>query len=148
MTASPEKLRPGSRCAITNGMWRAVLAPIAGYVAIGILVVFTDQLLSLLTHIFDSGAPPPRYYYELSLLTDCLYTVLGGYLCAAIARQRARRAMLILIVGGGLVGIASVIALRRTQPHWFAIALLLVYPPAVWAGSRLRMRAEPSVASP
>jgi len=147
MAASQEKLRQRSRCAITNCMWRAVLAPIAGYVAIGILVIFTDQLFSLLTHGFDSGAQPPRYYYALSLLTDSLYTVLGGYLCAALAGQRARRATLILIVGGELVGIGSVIAFWHTQPHWFAIALLLVYPPAVWAGSRIRMRGEPSVAS-
>src|SRR5579872_7041208 len=114
-------------------MWRAVVAPIAGYAAIGVLVVFTDQLFSLLTHGLGSGAQPPGYYYQLRLLTDCLYTALGGYLCAALAGERARRATLILIAGGELIGIGSVIALWHTQPHWFAIALLLVYPPAVWA---------------
>ena len=128
-------------------MWRAILAPIAGYVAIGVLVIFTDQLFSILTHGFNSAAPPPRYYFGLSLVTDALYTALGGYICAAIAGSAAWRATLILIVGAELIGIGSVIALWHTQPHWFAIALLLLYPPAVWAGSRLRMRGEPSVAS-
>jgi hypothetical protein len=128
-------------------MLRAVLAPIAGYAVIGVLVIFTDQLFSLLTHGFDSGATPPHSYFLLSLVTDSLYTALGGYFCAAIARSAARRATLILILGGELIGVGAVIALWHTQPHWFAIGLLLIYPPAVWAGSRFRMRGEPSEAS-
>ena len=127
-------------------MWRVVLAPIAGYAAIGVLVVFTDQLFSLLTSGFGSAAPP-RSYFALSLLTDSFYSVLGGYLCAALAGQAARRATLILIAGGELIGLASVIALWHTQPHWFALALLIVYPPAVWAGSWVRMRSGLSRAS-
>lgn len=128
-------------------MLRAVLAPVAGYAVIGVLVIFTDQLFSLLTHSFDSGATPSHSYFLLSLVTDSVYTALGGYFCAAIAQSAGRRATLILILGGEMIGVAAVIAFWRTQPHWFAIALLLLYPPAVWAGSRLRMRGEPSQAS-
>jgi hypothetical protein len=127
-------------------MLRAVLAPIAGYAVIGVLVIFTDQLFSLLTHSFDSGATPPHSYFLLSLVTDSVYTALGGYFCAAIAQSAARRATLILILGGKLIG-GAVIALWNTQPHWFAIGWLLLYPPALWAGSRFRMRGEPAEAS-
>lgn len=128
-------------------MLRAVLAPIAGYAVIGVLAIFTDQMLTLLTHGFNSMPTPPRYYYALSLLTDSFYSVLGGYVCAAMARNAAGRAALVLMVGGELIGVAAVIALWQTVPHWFAPALLLVYPAAVWAGSRLRMRGEPSEAA-
>lgn len=128
-------------------MLRAVLAPIAGYVAIGVLVIFTDRLFSLLTQGFNAAATPPRYYYVVSLLTDSLYSILGGYICAGVGGAAGRRAALILMVCGELIGLAAVIALWQTVPHWFAIALLIVYPLAVWAGSQLRMRSEPSPAS-
>ena len=128
-------------------MWRAVLAPIVGYAAIGVLVVFTDQLFSLLTNGFGSASTPPGYYFALSLVTDSIYSVLGGYLCAALGGHLARRSTLILILGGELIGLAAMMARWQTTPHWFALALLIVYPPAVWAGSRLRMRAQPSQAS-
>ena len=113
----------------------------------GVLIVFTDQLFSLLTWGFNPVAGPPRYYYALSLLTDTFYTVLGAYCCAALARDAARAATLGLMIGGELIGISAVIALWHTTPRWFALALLLVYPPAVRAGSRARTRGEPSQAA-
>jgi len=128
-------------------MVRAVLAAIAGYCGIGVLVVFTDQLFNLLINGFNAAATPPPYYFVISLFTDCFYSFLGGYLCASIAKHSAPLATRILMIGGELVGLASVIAFWHAVPHWFALALLIVFPPAVWAGSRLRVRSEPSAAS-
>ncbi len=128
-------------------MVRAVLSAIAGYVGIGILVVFTDQLFNLLINGFNAKATPPLYYFVISLCTDSFYSFLGGYLCASIAKQTAPLATRILLIGGEVVGLISVIAFWHAQPHWFALALLIVFPPAVWAGSRLRVRGEPSAAS-
>ena len=128
-------------------MLRAILAAVAGYVAIGVLVVFTDQLFSLMILGFNSRSTPPGYYFVLSLISDSFYSMLGGYLCATIGRAAARRATLIMILGGELIGLVAMIALWHTTPHWFALGLLILYPPSVWAGSRLRMRGEPAATS-
>lgn len=85
-------------------MGRVIGAAIAGYVAIGILVVCTDQVYALLVPGFKSLPMPPTYYFALSLLTDFIYSILGGYLCAWIAGALARKATLGLIVGGRNLG--------------------------------------------
>ncbi|MBZ5609734.1 MAG: hypothetical protein LAP38_15850 [Acidobacteriia bacterium] len=126
-------------------MLRTVLAAIAGYALIGVLVVFTDQLFSLMIQGFRAMATLPDYYFKVTLGTDAFYSILGGYLCAALAQKAAKDARLWMIVGGEMVGLAAVIALWKTQPHWFALGLLIVYPPAVWIGSWLGSRAQRSV---
>lgn len=118
-------------------MVRAFLAVIAGYAAIGILVTLTDLLFSLLVPGWKAMARPPLYYFVASLGTDFLYSVFGGYVCVVIARERAKAAALGLMIVGELIGLASQIALWKTVPHWFGIALLILYPPAIWLGSRL-----------
>jgi hypothetical protein len=123
-------------------MIRTILAILGGYAAIGILVVATDQVFAALIPGFRQMAMPPLYYFGLSLLTDTVYTVAGGYLCVLIARENFRNATLGLMIGGELVGIASQVAFWHNVPHWFAITLLILYPPAIWIGSRLRSRAR------
>ena len=118
-------------------MARAFLAVIAGYAAIGILVTLTDLMFSLLVPGWKAMPRPPLYYFVTSLGTDLLYSVFGGYVCFVIARERAKAATLGLIIVGELIGLASQIALWKTVPHWFGIGLLILYPPAIWLGSRL-----------
>ncbi len=125
-------------------MGRIIVAAIVGYVAIGLLVVTTDKVLAATIPGFATLEVPPLLYFVVSLATDTLYSVVGGYLCCVIARDRCRNATLVLIIGGEIAGIASQAALWRTIPHWFAIVLLLLYPPAVWIGSILRSRTAKS----
>jgi hypothetical protein len=121
-------------------MGRIIAAAVVGYVAIGVLVVTTDKVLAAIIPGFATLEVPPLLYFIVSLTTDSLYSVVGGYLCCVIARDRCRDATLALIIGGELIGLASQIALWRTVPHWFGVVLLLLYPPAVWIGSSLRSR--------
>jgi hypothetical protein len=44
------------------------------------------------------------------------------------------------MIFGEIAGIVSTKLGWRIQPHWFAFALLVLFPIAVWAGSRLRTR--------
>ena len=115
-------------------------AVIAGYMAIGILVVLTDQIFALAIPGFASLTERPLYYFAIVLFTDTLYSAAGGYLCAVIALASAYKATLALMVFGEIMGLASTIVGWHDQPHWFAIALMLFYPPAVWAGYWLRSR--------
>jgi hypothetical protein len=126
-------------------MLRTVLAAIAGYVLIGVLVVFTDQLLSSMQG-FNAAAAPAGTIFKIRLGTDAFYSILGGFLCATIARAAAKKSTLYLMIGGELIGLAATIPLWKSQPHWFAIGLLILYPPAVWVGSWFGSRRQPAVA--
>jgi hypothetical protein len=120
-------------------MGRNILAALAGYVAIGILVVATDQIFSWVIPGFRAMAMPPFFYFAISLLTDFIYSAVGGYVCSALARN-AKTATLILVAAGEIIGLSVSFGLRDVIPHFFALGLLLLYPLGVLLGSRLRRR--------
>lgn len=113
---------------------RILLAIVVGYLTDAILVVASEQLLSWLA--------PPIYYFVLDLITQCLYTIVGGYLCCVIAQPSRRAAMAGLIGLGVLVGTVSLVTSWKAEPHWYGIALLVFYPPCVWIGWRLKARTK------
>lgn len=119
---------------------RIILAVIAGYIADGILVVATEQFLVWL--IPGADVTPPLYYFVIDLMTQCLYTVIGGYLCCVIARPSQRAALGGLIGLAVLVGTISLVASWKSEPHWYGIALFVVYPPCAWIGWTLKAREE------
>lgn len=116
-------------------MGRVIAAILAGYGAIGLLIVVTDRLFALVVPGFAAMANPPLYYYCVSLGTDFVYSVFGGYVCGRIARTRYVAATIGLIAFGETIGLGSQAMLWRTVPHWFGIGLLVLYPIAVWIGS-------------
>jgi len=89
---------------------------------------------------FRAMATPPPYYFGIVTITDALYSVAGGYLCAWIAGASLRKATLGLTIFGEIMGLVSTILGWHIQPHWFALALLVLFPLAVWMGSSLRSR--------
>jgi hypothetical protein len=119
-------------------MGRIVGAVLAGYVAIGILVVLTDQIFAVAVTGFRSMTALPLYYYVVVTGTDTLYSMGGGYLCAAIAGASAGTATIGLIIFGEIMGVVSTYWFWGIQPHWFAFALLILFPLGVWGGSKLR----------
>jgi hypothetical protein len=126
-------------------MGRAILGFVAGYVAIGMLVVFTDQLFAALVPGFRGMVDPPLYYFLISLATDFLYSMAGGYLCALIARGRVRGAILALMITGEVIGLATQVFLWNMVPHWFGLGLLVLYPIGVWLGSAKLRTKQPVV---
>jgi hypothetical protein len=117
-------------------MGRTVVGVIAGYLGIGALVAFTDMLFAAFVPGWKQMAHPPLYYFAISLVTDFLYSIAGGYICAVIAKSRWKSATVALIVMGEVIGVVSQALLWKTVPHWFGIGLLIVYPLGVWIGSR------------
>jgi hypothetical protein len=129
-------------------MVRIIGAVLAGYVGVGVLVVLTDMVFAAVIPGFRNMATPPLFYFEIVVFTDLLYSIGGGYLCAAIAGASARTATLGLIIFGEIIGIVSTVLAWRVQPHWFALALVVPYPLMIWIGSRLRVRgSQPILAS-
>jgi len=124
-------------------MVRAILAAIAGFLAIGILLVFTDQITTTLSQGFNSTPGPVRFTlfsFLFGLTTGSSYCFLGGYLCAALAKENARLATLILMLGGELIGSVVVTVFWHSLPHLFAIAMLLIFAACVRAGSNFQRR--------
>jgi hypothetical protein len=122
-------------------MVRNIGAVLAGYVSIGILVVLTDLALAAIRPgEYLSGQVPPTWYFVVSLFTASLYSVFGGWLCGWIARARQWKPLLALAVFGELMGVISTIMFWGKQPWWYALALLILYPPAVFLGGYLFLR--------
>ena len=117
-------------------MLRIIGAVLAGYLVVGVLIFATDQLFAVL--IPDIKTAPPDYYFAAAVATDTAYSIAGGYVCALIARARARAATIGLVIFGELAGVASTFYLWNTVPHWYSFGLLIFYPIAIWAGSRMR----------
>jgi hypothetical protein len=118
-------------------MIRTILAALAGYAFIGALIAGTDFLFSHLIPGFSAMKMPPIWYFLASMASDTLYTVAGGWLCAIIS-LRDLRATFGLIVLGEVMGIASTVYLWGVVPHFYSFYLLLVYPPAIWFGAKMR----------
>jgi hypothetical protein len=118
-------------------MIRSILAVLLGYLIIGILIYGTDQVFIFMTdNAMDEGGFRPTYYYLASIATDTLYSIIGGWACASIAKRNVMKHARILALLGELMGIASTVALWRSNPHYFSFALLILYPIAVLFGAK------------
>jgi hypothetical protein len=120
-----------------GGILRSVGAVLAGYIAIGILVVLTDRIWSWSVPGFASLSRQPDYYFAITLLTDSVYSAVGGWISVRLAQSRRWQHALGLIVFGELIGIATQIALWSTVPHWYGLGILILYPAGVWLGAKL-----------
>jgi lysylphosphatidylglycerol synthetase-like protein (DUF2156 family) len=119
-------------------MARIIGAVLAGYVAVGVLVILTDLIFAAVVPGFRAMTPPPLYYFVTLTFSNTLYSIAGGYLCAAIARASIHKATLGLMIFGEIMGVVAIVLSWHTEPHWYAFALLVLFPLAVWIGSRLR----------
>ena len=112
---------------------RMIGAVLAGYLINAALVAATEWILPRII--------ANKYYFAVDLTTQCLYEIAAGYVCSFLAKLSGRRiAVVILILVGLLVGAISLTASWKTEPPWYGIALLLVWPPFVWLGHDLERR--------
>lgn len=115
---------------------RVILAVIAGWLTNAILVGLSEVLMW--TNMRGPGGHLPGRYYVIDLILQCCFTVVGGYVCCAIAGATRRSAMLSLMTLGLIIGGLSLPPSWNREPHWYRIALLAVWVPCVWIGWRLR----------
>lgn len=119
-------------------MGRVVLAVVVGWVTNAIMVGLTEVLLW--TMMRSPAGKLPGSYYIIDLIFQCCFTVVGAYLCCVIARPSRRPAMFGLMLLGLLIGGLSLPPSWSREPHWYRIALLVVWVPCVWIGWSLRSR--------
>jgi peptidoglycan/LPS O-acetylase OafA/YrhL len=72
-----------------------------------------------------------------------VYTVVGGYLTAALAPRRSMSHVMVLGAVGTLVAIVGAVATWNSGPafgpKWYPLLLVVTAMPCVWAGGRLRV---------
>jgi len=105
---------------------------------VGVLIFGTDQLFSLMIPNFQNLHALPAYYFMISIVTDTIYSALGGWVCAAIAKNHARLSVPFLMAFGELAGLAATIWNWGVVPHYFSFALMILYPPAIWFGGWMK----------
>jgi hypothetical protein len=120
-------------------MARSLVAVLAGFLAVVVLSLATDQLLHMLQVYPPWGQP----MYEtglnaLALSYRIVYTLLGGFITARLAPRAPMRHVTVLAVIGLIAGIAgAIVAITQNfGPNWYPIALAVSAYPCTWLGGR------------
>jgi hypothetical protein len=125
---------------------RGAGAVLAGFVAVVVLSLGTDQVLHMLQvyppwdqPMFDPGLNLLALSYRI------VYTIVGGYITARVARQSPMRHALVLGAIGTVIATAGAIATipMHLGPSWYPIAIALTALPCAWLGGTLYLRRHP-----
>jgi hypothetical protein len=119
---------------------KGIGAILAGMIFIGVFHAGTDFVLEKLG-IFTQ--PSEGFHTPWMVVTAtiyrCFFTVIGGYITAALAPNPRMRYVMILGVIGLLLCIAGAIVTipMRIAPAWYPIALAVTAFPCTWLGGLL-----------
>lgn len=123
---------------------KSIGAVIAGFLIVVVLSIITDTILEK-AGIF----PPPKdglfitWMLVLALAYRTVYTILGGYVTAALAPANPSKHVMILGIIGtvmGCIGIYVGAVQFKLSPLWYPVALAVLAYPSVWFGGKLKTR--------
>ena len=123
---------------------RSVVAIVAGFITTALLSVSADAVMHA-TGIFPpSGQPMSNGLFVWATIYRVAFTVLGGYVTAALAPRRPIWHVMVLGAIGMVVATAGAVATWNAGPArgptWYPIMLIVTALPSVWAGGILRSR--------
>jgi len=119
---------------------RSTGAVVAGFVAIVVLSLGTDQVLHALKVYPPWGQPMAVGLFALATAYRIVYTVAGGYLTARLAPHApVLHAVILGLVGlvPGVAGVVVGIAKPDLGPLWYPIVLAVTGLPCAWVGGVL-----------
>jgi hypothetical protein len=123
---------------------RSFVAVLAGFVAVAVLSLATDQVLHVLNVYPPWGEPMWDPMLNLLALTyRTIFTIAGGYITATLAPREPMRHVFILGCIGtvfGVLGAVTSITMTDLGPDWYPILLAVTGFPAIWIGGVLRTR--------
>jgi hypothetical protein len=122
---------------------KSVGAILAGFVAVFVLSLGTDQILHVLQVYPAWGQPMNAAGLNLLALSYRLvYTILGGYLTARLAPRAPMRHVWILGgIGFVFATVGAIVAIpMKLGPSWYPIALAATALPFTWIGGALQQR--------
>ena len=121
-------------------LWRSAGAIFAGFFAVAVLSVGTDQVLHTLGVYPPWGEPmhDPKLNL-LALAYRVVYTIAGGFIAAWLAPRAPVTHAVILGIIGTVPAVAGIIATADLDlgPRWFPIAIALTGLPCCWLGGVL-----------
>lgn len=120
---------------------RSILAVLAGFVAVVLLSLASDQLFHSLGVYPPWGEPmTDTGLLLLALGYRTVYGILGSFIAAWLA-PRAPMAHALALGGIGFVlSILGAIAMWHFGAQWYPIALVLTALPGAWLGGALQQR--------
>ena len=114
---------------------RSVLAVLAGFLAVAVISLVTDQLFHELGVYPPWGEPmPDAGDNALALAYRTLYSVLGGYIAARLAPNSPMRHALALGIFGFVFSALGAFAMVGYGPLWYPLALVVIAIPATMLG--------------
>jgi len=119
---------------------RSTGAVVAGFLAIVVLSLGTDQVLHALKVYPPWGQPMAGGLFALATAYRIVYTVAGGYLTARLAPHApVLHAVILGLVGlvPGVAGVVVGIAKPDLGPLWYPIVLAVTGLPCAWVGGVL-----------
>ena len=125
-----------------------MIAVIVGFLSVAVFSLATDEVLHL-ARVYPPWGEP-MWDTRLNLLAlsyRIVFTILGGYITARLARHSPMRHVFIVGMLGLVTGTAGAIAsirLANLGPTWYPIALAVTGFPCVWLGGLLHKARHPS----
>jgi hypothetical protein len=129
---------------------RSVGAIAAGFVLTAALSLGMDLIMHAIGVFPAWGEPMSNGLFAWATIYRIVFTVLGGYVTAALA---PRRPMSHVMIGGAIGIVVATIGVVATWnagpafgPKWYPILLVVTALPCVWLGGFLRVRSGAQVA--
>lgn len=120
---------------------KSILSVLGSYVLSIVLVMATDPLLhALFPNDYRQGQTIPDGLLWLSTALFTVISILCAWVCAKLAPSRVRIHVIAFFALGEIMGGVATGMNWGKVPHWYSIAWLLVWIPAVWIGWRLAGR--------
>jgi hypothetical protein len=122
--------------------WLKSIASILGsYVLCIVLVTLSDPLLhALFPKDYVEGKPIPDPLLWISTGIFVLAAILCAWICAKIAPNKVFTHIVWFFAIGEIMGLAATYANWGKVPHWYSVAWLVLWIPAVWIGWKLARR--------
>jgi hypothetical protein len=131
---------------------RSVGAVVAGFICTALLSVGTDAFMHARGIFPSSGEAMSNALFLWAAAYRLAFTVLGGYVTAALAPRKPMVHVFTLGAIGTVVATAGVVATWNAGPEfgprWYPLLLVVTALPCVWAGGMWRMRQQRAAAAP
>ena len=122
---------------MTTRLWRSTGAVVAGFAAVVVLSLGTDQVLHMLKVYPPWGQRMSDPLFALATAYRVVFNVAGGYIAARLAPSAPMRHALALGIVGLVLSIGGVVfavAKPELGPMWYPVVLLVVAVPCAWLG--------------
>jgi len=124
-----------------------ILKGIGAILAGIVFIVTTHTLTDMVLEKLGIFTPPHQGFHTTWMVVTAtiyrtIYTIIGGYVTAALAPNRKMRYVIILGIFGKVAGTLGAVATipMGIAPAWYPIALAVLAFPSVWIGGKLRTK--------